>query len=57
MSTDRNNRPSSELPPGAPARRVKIDFGRSPIRNSAPPCRIVDSEPKLLRRTSVDVGD
>jgi hypothetical protein len=32
-------------------------MGRSPIRNSAPPCRIIDSEPKLMRRFSVDLGD
>lgn len=57
MFSDKINRPLSTLPLGAPARRVKIDMGTSPIRNSAAPCRIIDSEPKLQRRSSVDFDD
>ena len=46
----------SELPLSAPRRlRARIDFGPPPISSSAPPCRIIDSEPKHRGGGSIDV--
>ena len=44
----------NSLPAGAPARRVRIDMGPSPIRSSAPPCRILGSERKRTPGFLVD---
>jgi hypothetical protein len=44
----------NSLPLGAPARRVRIDMGTSPIRSSSPPCRILGSEHKRAPGFLVD---
>jgi hypothetical protein len=46
MTTPKRTPDLSSLPAGAPARRVRIDMGPSPIRGSSPPCRILGSERK-----------
>ena len=47
---------ASGLPMGAPRRtRTRIDFGPPPIASSAPPCSIVDSEPKHRGGWVIDV--
>ncbi|MFN2611980.1 MAG: hypothetical protein ABR536_01265 [Solirubrobacterales bacterium] len=55
MSPPQENRRFENLPLGAPARRVRINLGRAPIRGSSPPCRILGSEPKLSRGWVIDV--
>jgi hypothetical protein len=57
MTPPKSPRSLSSLPPGAPARRVRIDMGSSPIRSSAPPCRILGSERKRSGGFLVDCGD
>lgn len=54
MASQQTRESLSELPLGAPARHVKLDFGSPAIQTSAAPCRILDSEPKLMRRSLVD---
>ncbi len=54
MSTPKNNRRYDSLPLGAPARRVRIDFGEAPIPSSAPPCRILGPAPKTPRGYLID---
>jgi hypothetical protein len=54
MSTQKNNRRHEDLPLGAPARRVRIDFGPAPIRGSGPPCRIMGTQPKPSRGYLLD---
>lgn len=54
VSNLKQDRRFESLPLGAPARRVRIDLGPSPIRSSAPPCRILGAEPKRSRGYLVD---
>jgi hypothetical protein len=56
MSTPKRTPAYESLPLGAPARRVRIDLGPAPIPTSAPPCRILGSEPKTTRGYLLDNG-
>lgn len=54
MASPKHNPRRESLPPGAPARRVRIDFGQAPIRSSAPPCRILGAQQKTSRGYLLD---
>jgi hypothetical protein len=54
MSPRKHNRRHEDLPLGAPARRVRIDFGPAPIRGSSPPNRILGTSPKPARGYLID---
>ena len=54
MTTPKRTPDFSSLPQGAPARRVRIDMGPSPIRSSATPVRILGSERKRTPGFLVD---
>jgi hypothetical protein len=54
MTNPKRTNDFNSLPLGAPARRVRIDMGPSPIRSSSPPCRILGSERKRAPGFLVD---
>ncbi len=54
MTTPKHTPDFNSLPAGAPARRVRIDMGSSPIRSSATPVLILGSERKRTPGFLVD---